>query len=312
MGAVASVFEAIARRCPEYTPNPWTKDVNEQRRLVLATRRALGLDWNYEVDCNVDDHNQRRVTPAQTATYRDATVITIPETQASSIGEKITEFFESPEASDLSIPGQTICPHCAAGTTITMCSWTLLPCTPDNAPDRLFFRSFGVFAGNYGQSPTPSLSLTFGAEYSLVGISYHLPTGLSSERNHFTSQFRSRGRWIKYDCLDGGITSSSPEFNPSWNQAFIHMVVYLKTSLIVATPPPSERDPSPPSSPSEWIASNEHNMGTVQDELDSPSGRNNIDEETSYRYIFPLSPSGRMEHDDYWTPLHRLHYIYKN
>ncbi|CAM9238959.1 unnamed protein product, partial [Ascophyllum nodosum] len=89
----------------------------------------------------------------------------------------------------------------------------------------LFFRSVGVFTGNYGQSPTPSLSLTFGVEYSLVGISYHLPVGLSAERNHFTSQFRSRGRWVKYDCLDGGITSSSPEFNPSWNQASIHMVV---------------------------------------------------------------------------------------
>ena len=41
MGAVASVFEAIARRCPENTPDPWTKDINEQRRLVVATRRTV-------------------------------------------------------------------------------------------------------------------------------------------------------------------------------------------------------------------------------------------------------------------------------
>ena len=87
-GAVASVFEAIARRCPENTPDPWTKDINKQRRLVVATRRVLGLDWSYKVDCNVPDHNQRHTTPDQTATCRDATIITTPEAQASSIGEK--------------------------------------------------------------------------------------------------------------------------------------------------------------------------------------------------------------------------------
>ena len=225
MGAVASVFEAIARRCPENTPDSWTRDINEQRRLVVATGRVLGLDWSYKVDCNVHDHNQRRTTLDQTATYRDAT-ITIPEAPASSIGGKTTGFFESPGESDLLIQRQTIYPHCAADITITMRDWTLLPCTSGNAPDRLFFRSVGVFTGNYGQSPTPSLSLTFGAEYSLVSISYHLTVGLSAEQNHFTSQLRSRGRWIKGDCLDGGITSLSPEFNPSWNQASIHMVVY--------------------------------------------------------------------------------------
>ena len=81
MGAVASVFEAIARRYPENTPDPRTKDINKQRRLVVATRRVLGLDWSYKVDCNVHDHNQRRTAPDQTATYRDATIITIPEAQ---------------------------------------------------------------------------------------------------------------------------------------------------------------------------------------------------------------------------------------
>ena len=161
MGAVASVFEAIARRCPENTRDLWTKDINEQRRLVVATKSVLALDCSYKVDCNVHDRNQRRTTPDQTATCRDATIITIPEAQASFIRGKITAFFESPGASNLSIQGQTICPHCAAGITITMCHWTLLPCTSGNAPDRLFFRSVGVFTGNYGQSPTPSLSTTF-------------------------------------------------------------------------------------------------------------------------------------------------------
>ena len=130
-----------------------------------------------------------------------------------------------------------------------------------------------------------------------MGISYHLPVGLSAERNHFTSQFRSRGRWIKYDCLDGGIISSLPEFNPSWNQASIHMVVYLKSYLTVAAPAPSES--GSPSSPSEKNANNGYNTGTVQDEPDSPSGRNDRDEPASYLYIFHLSPSGRMELDGY-------------
>ena len=96
MGAVASVFEAIARRYLENTPVPWTNDINEQRRLVVATGCVSGIDWSYKVDCNVHDHNQRRTAPDQTATYRDATIITIPEAQASSIGGKITEFFQSP------------------------------------------------------------------------------------------------------------------------------------------------------------------------------------------------------------------------
>ena len=51
MGAVASVFEAIARRCPENTPDPWTMDINEQRRLAVAIRRVLGLDWIYKLQC---------------------------------------------------------------------------------------------------------------------------------------------------------------------------------------------------------------------------------------------------------------------
>ena len=128
-----------------------------------------------------------------------------------------------------------------------------------------------------------------------MGISYHLPVGLSAERNHFTSQFRSRECWIKNDCLDGGITSSSPEFNPSWNQASIHVVVYLKTSLTVAAPAPSES--GPPSSASERNADDGFNTGTVEDEPDSPSGRNDRGKPASYRYICPLSSPGRMEHD---------------
>ena len=54
---------------------------------------------------------------------------------------------------------------------------------------------------------------------------------------------------------------------------------------MIAAPAQSESEPSPLSSPFERIANNRFNTGTVQDEPDSPSGRNNIDEPASYRYI---------------------------
>ena len=100
-----------------------------------------------------------------------------------------------------------------------------------------------------------------------------------------------------YETRKRGITSSSPEFNPSWNQASIHMVICFKTFLTVAAPTPSES--GMPSSPSKRNANNGYSTGTVQDEPDSPSRRNDRDEPASYRYICLLSPSGRMEHDDY-------------
>ena len=299
MGAVASVFEAIARRCPENTPDPWTMDINEQRRLVVATRRVLGLDWSYKVDCNVHDNNQLRTTPDRTATYRDATIITIPEAQASSIGGKITEFFESPGASDLSIQGQTICPQCAADITITMCDWTLLPCTSGNAPDRLFFRSAGVFTGNYGQSPTPSLSLTFGTEYIPLWASHLI--FLSGYQRSETTALHSSGQ--EGACLS---TTASMEVSlprhlslilPGTKRPFTWLFILKLLG-------------SSPRQPHLKVILLRHRArprgipttGTTQGRCKTSRTAHleeMTDEPAFYRYICPLSPSGRMEHDDY-------------
>ncbi|CAN0511110.1 unnamed protein product [Ectocarpus sp. 8 AP-2014] len=73
-----------------------------------------------------------------------------------------------------------------------MCDWALVPWTVHTAPDRVFFRSSEVFQGN-GVPMTASSTLSMGAPYSLVGVSYHLALG-GSQRNHFVTQLRVRGR----------------------------------------------------------------------------------------------------------------------
>lgn len=252
MGAVDSVFEAIARRCPHNVPDCWPTDANERQRLVVCTRGFFGLDWAYSVDCHVNDHRQRRTTPAQSARYRDATIITIPDGHASSIGAKISTFLSSAGgASDLAFGGEALCPHCADGISQTMCEWRLLPHSAENAPDRLFFKSAEVFRGAPGERPAPSLKLTLAAEYSLVGVSYHFAVGGSSTRNHFTTQFRANGTWFKYDCLAGGSVPSSQDFDSSWHSSSIHMLAYLKTSMCVqaSAAPSNSADMSPPDSP---------------------------------------------------------------
>ncbi|CAN0535670.1 unnamed protein product, partial [Ectocarpus sp. 8 AP-2014] len=126
-----------------------------------------------------------------------------------------------------------------------MCKWTLLPWTGDTAPDRLFFRSSQVFQGRDDLPMSPSLTITLGTEFSLVGVAYHLPLGGGS-RNHFVTQMRSRGRWHKYDCLQGGPTTSSDDFDPTWHESHPYMLVYLRTSMCIATPP-AYHEPSSPS-----------------------------------------------------------------
>ena len=118
----------------------------------------------------------------------------MPNGSYATIAGKIEGFITSDDASDLSIQGQALCPLCADGVSQTMCEWKLQQYTPGTAPDRLFLRSPGVFLGVFGGNPTPSLNLSLGGQqYSLVGVSYHLALGLALERNHFVSQFRSRG-----------------------------------------------------------------------------------------------------------------------
>ena len=120
MGAVASVFEAIAKRCPE-PAHGWPHNVNVQHNLVLFTRKAFGLDWRYSIDCTIGNHSDLHITADQSARLRNATVITVPNGNSASFQEKL-DFFTSGEASDLAIPGQSPCPYCAENIALHTCA----------------------------------------------------------------------------------------------------------------------------------------------------------------------------------------------
>ena len=269
MGDVASVFEAIAARCPQEGSPIWPDNFNDQQNRVVRTRREFGLDWQYANSCPVSNHSNLEIAPDQTAALRDATVITIPNGTAATFHHKVQEFFSSGQASDLSIPGTSLCPFCAAGLSQTLCDWTLLPWTEHTAPNRVFFRSPEAFRGLHGRPMSPSPTLSMGAAYSLVGVSYHIAIG-GSRKNHFVTQLRVRGRWHKYDCLAGGAVLSSDAFDADWNSSSQCLLAYLKTSLCVATPPLYTRhDQQHHNSPSGRQPDHRHHADDS-----SPSGRN--------------------------------------
>ncbi|CAN0497974.1 unnamed protein product, partial [Ectocarpus sp. 12 AP-2014] len=285
MGDVASVFEAIAARCPQEGSPIWPDNFNDQQNRVVRTRREFGLDWRYANSCPVSNHSNLDITPDQTAALRNATVITIPNGTATTFHHKVQEFFSSGQASDLSIPGTSLCPFCAAGLGQTLCDWTLLPWTDHTAPSRVFFRSPEVFRGLHGRPMSPSPTLSMGAAYSLVGVSYHIAIG-GSRKNHFVTQLRVRGRWHKYDCLAGGAVLSSDAFDADWNSSSQCLLAYLKTSLCVATPPLYTRHEQQHhhDSPSGRQPDHRHHA-----DHSSPSGRNH----QRRSQHSPQSPSGR-------------------
>ena len=126
MGAVASVFEAISRRCPDAAPSPWPTNIDHQRHLVINTRRALGLDWHYSVDCDLGNHSHLETTSDHVARLRDATIITVPNGSYATVADTMEGFITSNNASDFSIQGQALCPFCADGVSQTMCEWKFL------------------------------------------------------------------------------------------------------------------------------------------------------------------------------------------
>jgi len=143
MGNVAGVFEAIGRPCPQEGSPLWPDSIFTQRALVARTRR--GFDWRYANNCPVSGHSECEVTPDQSASLRVATVITIPNEVSATFQDNFFDFFRSSAPTDLTIPGQSLCPYCADSLRERLCDWTVLPWTPATAPDRIFFRSSCVF-----------------------------------------------------------------------------------------------------------------------------------------------------------------------
>lgn len=295
MGAPGSVFEAISRHCPQPRPSDWPISTNSQHNAVLYTRRAFGLDWRYSIDCVLSGHHLLHVTPDQSARLRDPTVITIPNGTWVSVQEAIDSFFGSGSATDLSIPGYSLCPYCAESVHESLCNWTLLPWTIVNAPARLFFRFPGRTSGSIQLPPPPSPTLLMGVDYCLAGVSYHISASVGADKNHFVTQFRSRGRWFKYDCLNGGRTTVSDDFDPSWHTGSQHMLVYLRTTLFIATPTAYPSSPGHPGSTSgqpcpDSPSGRTGDMDIIPELPGSPSGR------TDLIPILPDSPSGRTDH----------------
>ena len=82
-----------------------------------------------------------------------------------------------------------------------------------------------------------------GIDFSLVGVSYHISLGGASRTHYFVTQVRLRGRWHKYDCLQGGNTTSSDDFDPAWHGTSPYLLLYLRTSKFIATPPSTNYQP---------------------------------------------------------------------
>ncbi|CAB1112809.1 unnamed protein product [Ectocarpus sp. CCAP 1310/34] len=76
------------------------------------------------------------------------------------------------------------------------------------------------------------------------------------------------GRWHKYDCLQGGIVTSSDAYDSGWHVSSVHMLVYLRSAICVATPPPYA-----PSSAATRSNVPRNACRVVQSEPTSPSGR---------------------------------------
>ena len=203
------------------------------------------------------------------------------------------------------MPGQLLCPYCAAEFHQTSCNWTVRPWTEANAPDRLFFRSSEqVFRGVQGQPMQASPAVTLGASYSLVGVSYHVGPS-HGVRNHFVSQIRLRGRWHHYDCLNGGILTSSDSFDHEWHASSLYILVYMRTSLCIAAPAAygqnQQQNHSAPGSPSG--RQDEDVRLAISTAPGSPSRRQDGNVQSAfptstsglYRAGQPVSPSGRTE-----------------
>ena len=113
----------------------------------------------------------------------------------------VGELFLGGTSLDFSNPGPGFCPACGVvgDNPPDHCLWNFLPFSADNCTDRLFLSSLVVAPdAAVGVPPVASETLTMGVEYSLVSVVYLILGGC-----HYVTQFRLRGKWLKYDCTAG-------------------------------------------------------------------------------------------------------------
>lgn len=233
MGTPGSIYDAATQRADGHLhPNSgWSVDFEDRHTRVLYTREALGLNSHYSTKCKVDHHQQVEVTGYLSGRWRDPAALLIPHGPPQSLQDAVNGLFMTGSAPDISFPRPAPCPSCDNYDSASL--WSILPWGADNAPSRLFLASSRVDNDDHsGEPPVPSPELTLGIECSLVAVIYSIP-------NHFVTQFRCRGKWFKYDCMQpSGITTSSTEFDSDWYLGLQHMFVYLRASMVSLIPQP--------------------------------------------------------------------------
>lgn len=133
-------------------------------------------------------------------------------------------------------PGLLLSKPCAVPTLYDNCDSaslrSILPWGADSAPARLFLASSRVDNDDHsGGPPVPSPELVLGIGCSLVAVTYSVLTTSSPN-------FRCRGRWFKYDCMQGSGVTTSTEFDSDWYLGLQHMFVYLRASMVSFIPLP--------------------------------------------------------------------------
>lgn len=130
--------------------------------------------------------------------------------------------------STFSNPGADVCPWCGIVPS-EYCFWGFLPFSAATSPESLFFSSFQVAADAVvGVPPDPSENLTVGVEYSLVSVVYLILGGF-----HYVTQFRLKGKWLKYDCASRRGNTSASSFDSHWHSGEQVLYMYVKTDLLV-------------------------------------------------------------------------------
>lgn len=229
MGDTSCVLESIcAMADSNFAVDPeWPASPAHREGLVLHTRRSVGMDWIRKVTCYIDHHDEKPILPRTSARWRNPTVFMVPHGAPRDMQVALDEVFAGGSCYDFSTPGAAVCPWCG-GMPVVDCTWEFTNWTAQNAPNRLLLSSAAVDNdASSGVPPNTSQSIVMGVEYNLVSVVYHILGGC-----HFVTQFKVMGFWYKYDCLNGGSTTSDPSFDQQWHHGLQVLYVYLRATLL--------------------------------------------------------------------------------